>query len=41
VKRTATGIRAGPRMSELFDQDRTEGGSKGVRAVRSRSDGGN
>jgi hypothetical protein len=34
----------GPRGSEPFDQDRTEGGprgSEGVRAVRSRSNGGN
>jgi hypothetical protein len=40
-------VARGPRGSEPFDQDRTEGvqggprGSKGIQAVRSRSDGGN
>jgi hypothetical protein len=34
----ATRVRGGPRRSESFNQDRTEGGPKGVRTGPSRSE---
>jgi hypothetical protein len=37
-KRMATRVRGGPRRSESFNQDRTEGGPKGVRTGPSRSE---